>query len=55
VVSDGKQVEIGALTGLAQFRIEYRAPEASALPAGTTNVWHGRLASQSFNASGVVD
>jgi len=55
VLKDGKPVEIGALEGLAQFRIEYRAPEPGALPAEAKNVWRGRMASQSFNANGIVD
>jgi uncharacterized membrane-anchored protein len=48
VLAGGKPVEIGALPGLAQFRIEYRA-------AGAGSVWRGRMASQAFNASGVID
>lgn len=55
VLKDGKPVEIGALPGLAQFRIEYRAPTGDALPLDAKNVWRGRMASQAFNASGVVD
>jgi uncharacterized membrane-anchored protein len=47
VVADGKPIEIGALPGFPQFRIEYRAPEGSG--------WHGRLAPQAFNASGAID
>jgi len=55
VLKDGKAVEIGALQGLAQFRIEYRAPEPGVLPAEAKNVWNGRMASQSFNATGIID
>jgi len=55
VLQDGKPVEIGALQGFARYRIEYRTPEPDALPAETKNVWHGRIASQAFNASGAVD
>jgi uncharacterized membrane-anchored protein len=51
VLAGGKPVEIGALPGLAQFRIEYRAPASAA----GTSLWRGRMASQAFNASGVVD
>lgn len=53
VLKDGKPVEIGALPGLAQFRVEYRAPAPGALEA--KDVWRGRMASQSFNANGIVD
>jgi len=53
VLADGQAVEIGALPGLAQFRIEYRAPEAGA--PGEKTLWRGRLPSQAFNASGAVD
>ncbi|HEU0203225.1 MAG TPA: GDYXXLXY domain-containing protein [Burkholderiaceae bacterium] len=55
VLKDGKPVEIGALPGLAQFRVEYRAPQPGALPVEARNVWGGRMASQAFNANGVVD
>lgn len=55
VLKDGRPVEIGALDGFARYRIEYRAPEPDALPAEAKNVWRGRMASQAFNASGVVD
>jgi hypothetical protein len=55
VIDQGKVIEIGALPGFAQFRIEYRAPQAAALPAGAQNVWQGRMASQAFNASGLID
>lgn len=55
VLKDVKPVEIGALEGLAQFRIEYRAPESNALPADAQYVWRGRMSSQAFNASGIVD
>ena len=48
VLANGKPAEIGALPGIAQFRIEYRA-------AGAGSVWRGRMASQAFNASGVID
>jgi hypothetical protein len=51
VLAAGKPVEIGALPGLAQFRVEYRAPAA----AGGESLWRGRMASQAFNASGVID
>lgn len=54
-LKDGKPAEIGALQGLAQFRIEYRAPEAATLAADAKDIWRGRMASQAFNASGVVD
>jgi uncharacterized membrane-anchored protein len=55
VFKDDKSFEIGALPGLAQFRIEYRAPERGALPTAAPNIWHGRIASQAFNANGIVD
>ena len=55
VLKDGSPVEIGALLGFAQFRIEYRAPETEGVPEGADNVWRGRMASQAFNANGVVD
>lgn len=55
VLKDGKPVELGALEGFARYRIEYRAPTDDALPAEAKNVWRGRMASQAFNASGVVD
>jgi uncharacterized membrane-anchored protein len=48
VLANGKPAEIGALPGVAQFRIEYRA-------VGDGPVWRGRIASQAFNASGVID
>jgi len=48
VLANGKPAEIGALPGVAQFRIEYRA-------AGAGPAWRGRMASQAFNASGVID
>jgi hypothetical protein len=51
VLAGGKPVEIGALPGLAQFRIEYRAPASAA----GNSLWRGRMASQAFNASGVID
>jgi len=54
VLKDGKPVEIGALQGFAQFRVEYRAPEPVALPEAK-DVWRGRMASQSFNANGIID
>jgi uncharacterized membrane-anchored protein len=54
VLKDGKQVEIGALQGFAQFRVEYRAPEPGALPEAK-DVWQGHMASQSFNANGIID
>jgi hypothetical protein len=38
VLNDGKPLEIGALPPFAQFRIEYRALEPSALPAEAQNV-----------------
>jgi len=53
VLEGGQAVEIGALRALTQFRIEYRTPEGAA--ADDKALWRGRLASQSFNASGVVD
>ena len=52
VLDNGKAVEIGALRGLAQFRVEYRALEAA---AGDQTLWRGRIASPSFNATGIVD
>jgi len=55
VLDQGKVIEIGAMAGFAQFRIEYRAPQAAALPAGAQNVWQGRMASQAFNATGQID
>lgn len=55
VLAGGKPVEIGALPGITQFRIEYRAPEAAAPAAGAGPLWRGRMASQAFNASGVID
>lgn len=55
VVAGGKAVEIGALPGLAQFRIEYRTPDSAAATAGEGSLWRGRMASQAFNASGVID
>jgi uncharacterized membrane-anchored protein len=55
VLSGGKPLEIGALPANAQFRIEYRAPEAGALPPEAREVWRGRMASQAFSASGVID
>jgi uncharacterized membrane-anchored protein len=48
VLAGGAPAEIGALPGVAQFRIEYRG-------AGDRPVWRGRIASQAFNASGVID
>lgn len=53
VLKDGKPMEIGALQGFSQFRIEYRVPET--LPAEAKDVWRGRLASQAFNANGIID
>lgn len=55
VLHEGRPVEIGALEGFAQYRIEYRAPEAGELPAQAVGIWRGRLASQAFNAKGIVD
>lgn len=55
VLKDDRPLEIGALPGLAQFRIEYRAPAAEMLPPDATNVWHGDLPSQAFNANGLID
>jgi hypothetical protein len=55
VLKDGSPVEIGALLGFAPFRIEYRAPEAKEVSEGANNVWRGRMASQAFNANGIVD
>ncbi|MDH3320201.1 MAG: GDYXXLXY domain-containing protein [Betaproteobacteria bacterium] len=55
VLAAGKAVEIGALQGLAQFRIEYRTPEAAPAAAGERSAWRGRMASQAFTANGVVD
>jgi len=54
VVKDGKPTEIGALPGLAQFRIEYRAPAADVLTE-LHHLWRGRMASPAFNANGIVD
>jgi len=53
VLDGGNAVEMGALRALAQFRIEYRTPEE--VPAGDQTLWRGRLASQSFNANGIID
>lgn len=53
VLATGKAVEIGALPARAQFRIEYRAPAPAA--ADDRSLWRGRMASQAFNANGVVD
>ncbi|MEO8719153.1 MAG: hypothetical protein ABI423_13130, partial [Burkholderiales bacterium] len=53
VVANGKPLEIGALPGFPQFRIEYRTPDPA--PAGAGPLWRGRLASQAFNASGAID
>jgi uncharacterized membrane-anchored protein len=53
VLAAGKAVEIGALQALAQFRVEYRAPATAA--AAERPVWRGRMASQAFNANGVID
>ncbi|MGH8709478.1 MAG: GDYXXLXY domain-containing protein [Burkholderiales bacterium] len=55
MLADGKPVEIGALPGFAQFRIEYRAPDLAPSAAGEASLWRGRMASQAFNASGVID
>jgi len=55
VLEKGKTVEIGALPALAQFRIEYRAPQTSAAAAGAPGVWQGRLPSQAFTANGIID
>jgi hypothetical protein len=55
VLAGGKPVEIGALPGLAQFRIEYRTPDAAEAAAGEGSLWRGRMASQAFNATGVID
>jgi uncharacterized membrane-anchored protein len=52
VLAGGKPVEIGALPGIAQFRIEYRTPQGAGAEAA---LWRGRMASQAFNASGVID
>lgn len=52
VLAGGKPVEIGALPGIAQFRIEYRTPQGAGAEA---TLWRGRMASQAFNASGVID
>lgn len=53
VLADGKPLEIGALPGFSQFRIEYRPPDAAA--AGDGTLWRSRMASQAFNASGAID
>jgi uncharacterized membrane-anchored protein len=50
VLEKGRPVEIGALPGLSQFRIEYRSPDTA-----EASLWRGRMASQAFNASGVID
>lgn len=55
VLHEGRPVEIGALEGFAQYRIEYGAAQAGELPAQAVDVWRGRLASQAFNANGIVD
>jgi uncharacterized membrane-anchored protein len=53
VLAAGQAVEIGALPARAQFRIEYRTPASAAADDGS--IWRGRMASQAFNANGVVD
>lgn len=53
VLKDGQPVEIGALQGFEQFRIEYRASAAETPQAAS--IWRGRMASQAFNATGVID
>lgn len=55
VLKDGQPVEIGALAGFEQYRIEYRASALVGVPPQATNIWRGRMASQAFNANGVVD
>lgn len=55
VVPDDKALEIGALRRPLQFRIEYRAPDAALATDVSPAAWRGRLASQAFNASGVID
>jgi uncharacterized membrane-anchored protein len=55
VLAGDKAVEIGALQGLAQFRIEYRAPEPEPAAPGAASIWRGRMASQAFNANGIID
>jgi uncharacterized membrane-anchored protein len=55
VLKDNKAMEMGALQGLAQYRIEYRAPQADVLPPEAKDVWRGRLPSQAFNANGIID
>lgn len=54
VLDKDKPVEIGALTGFPQFRIEYRVPEAASAPAEAP-LWRGRMLTQAFNATGVLD
>jgi len=55
VLADGKPLEIGELQGFAQFRIEYRTLETVPPAAAAAPLWRGRMASQSFNAGGIVD
>ena len=55
VLADDKAIEIGALRRPVQFRIEYRTPDATPAAAGDASVWRGRIASQAFTASGVID
>jgi len=55
ILADGKPLEIGELRGVAQFRIEYRTLETVPPAAAAAPLWRGRMASQSFNASGIVD
>lgn len=54
VLAGDKAVEIGELQAGAQFRIEYRALEPAAA-AGASSLWRGRIASQAFNANGIID
>ena len=53
VLKDGQPVEIGALQGFEQFRMEYRASAAETPQAAS--IWRGHMASQAFNANGVID
>lgn len=48
-------IEVDALHGPAQFRLGFRAPEASARPDQDKLIWRGRIASQVFDANGVID
>jgi uncharacterized membrane-anchored protein len=55
LLAGGKPVEAGTLPPGTQFRLEYRAPAPVADRVAPTTVWNGRLASQAFNAQGMID